>query len=106
MSLEAAEIARAMGAREVEIPAPLGRYDVTSYKTSHVQGGTIMGATPETSVLNPWLQHWEISNLFVLGASAFPQNASGNPTLTLLALTLRTADAIVERYLKSPGSLE
>jgi gluconate 2-dehydrogenase alpha chain len=106
MSLEAAEIARAMGAREVEIPAPLGRYDVTSYKTSHVQGGTIMGVTPETSVLNPWLQHWEISNLFVLGASAFPQNASGNPTLTLLALTLRTADAIVARYLKSPGSLE
>jgi gluconate 2-dehydrogenase alpha chain len=64
-----------------------------------------MGAAPESSALNPWLQHWQVENLFVLGASAFPHNASGNPTLTILALTLRTADAIVERYLKRPGSL-
>lgn len=105
MSARAAEIGRAMGASEVAMPRPLKRYDVTAYKTSHVQGGTIMGASPESSVLNPWLQHWKVENLFVLGASAFPHNASGNPTLTILALTLRTADAIVDRYLKRPGSL-
>jgi len=105
MSVEAAELARAMGAREVAMPQPLGHYDVTSYKTSHVQGGAIMGAGPATSVVNPWLQHWQIPNLFVIGASAFPQNASGNPTLTLLALTLRTADAIIQRYQTSPGAL-
>jgi len=64
-----------------------------------------MGANPRNSVLNPWLQHWQMSNLFVLGASAFPQNASGNPTLTILAQTLRTADAIVDRYVKRPGPL-
>ena len=75
------------------------------YKSTHVQGGTIMGASPETSVVNPWLQHWQVENLFVLGASTFPQNASGNPTLTLLAQTLRTADAVVSRYLKKPGRL-
>ncbi len=105
MSARAAEIGRAMGAAEVAMPRGLRRYDVTAYKTSHVQGGTIMGASPDTSVLNPWLQHWQIANLFVLGASAFPHNASGNPTLTILALTMRTADAIVDRYLKHPGSL-
>jgi gluconate 2-dehydrogenase alpha chain len=64
-----------------------------------------MGASPERSVVNPYLQHWQVENLFVIGASAFPQNASGNPTLTVLALASRTADAIVDRYLKSPGPL-
>jgi gluconate 2-dehydrogenase alpha chain len=44
-------------------------------------------------------------NLFVLGGSAFPQNPSGNPTLTILAQTLRTADAVVEKYVKRPGLL-
>jgi len=100
-----AEIGRKMGASEVLLPDPLGRYDVVRYKGTHIQGGTIMGANPETSVLNPWLQHWQVSNLFVLGASAMPQNPSGNPTLTLLALTMRTADALVGRYLKHPGPL-
>jgi gluconate 2-dehydrogenase alpha chain len=64
-----------------------------------------MGASPETSVVSPWLQHWQVENLFVLGASTFPQNASGNPTLTLLAQTLRTAEAIVDKYVKRPGRL-
>jgi gluconate 2-dehydrogenase alpha chain len=64
-----------------------------------------MGASPNQSVVNSYLQHWQAANLFVLGASAFPQNASANPTLTLLALVLRTADAIVNRYLKNPSVL-
>ncbi len=98
-------IANAMGAKEVTARGEVGRYDVMNYKGTHLQGGTIMGASPETSVLNPLLQHWKMQNLFVLGASAMPQNPSGNPTLTLLALTLRTADALVNRYLKSPGPL-
>jgi len=94
-----------MGAREVSPSREVRRYDVVGYKGTHLQGGTIMGSSPATSVLNPWLQHWQAPNLFVLGASAMPQNPSGNPTLTLLALTLRTADALVGRYLKSPGPL-
>jgi gluconate 2-dehydrogenase alpha chain len=64
-----------------------------------------MGASPDRTVVNPYLQHWQISNLFVLGASSFPQNASANPTLTVLALTYRTADAIVDRYSKNPSAL-
>lgn len=99
------EIARAMGAKEIKPGAPYGHYDVTRYQSTHVQGGAIMGASPETSVVNPYLQHWQIPNLFVLGASSFPQNPSANPTPTLLALAYRTADAVVDRYLKKPGPL-
>jgi gluconate 2-dehydrogenase alpha chain len=99
------ELARAMGAKEWN-PAPvLTHYDATRYQSSHVQGGAIMGASLETSVVNSYLQHWQTPNLFVLGASSFPQNAAANPTPTILAQTLRTADAILTRYLKSPGSL-
>jgi gluconate 2-dehydrogenase alpha chain len=99
------EIARAMGAHEV-IPFPgLRNYDTTRNQSTHIQGGTIMGRCPDISVVNPYLQHWRLSNLFVLGASVFPQNASANPTPTILALTYRTADAVVNRYLKVPAPL-
>ena len=63
-----------------------------------------MGNSPDYSVVNPYLQR-QVPNLFVLGASSFPQNPSANPTPTILALTYRTADAVVERYLKNPGKL-
>jgi len=64
-----------------------------------------MGNSPESSVVNPYLQHWQVPNLFVLGASTIPQNPSAHPTLTVLALTYRTADSIIDRYLKSPSPL-
>jgi gluconate 2-dehydrogenase alpha chain len=99
------EIARAMGAKEVSQFAGLRRYDATRYQSTHIQGGAIMGSSPDHAVINPYLQHWQMSNLFLLGASSFPQNASANPTLTALALTYRTADAVVDRYLKNPAAL-
>jgi len=99
------ELAHAMGAKEVVPGSSYGHYDTRRYQTTHVQGGTIMGKSPEHSVVNTYGQHWQASNLFVMGASMFANNGSANPTPTLLALTYRTADAIVDRYLKSPGSL-
>jgi gluconate 2-dehydrogenase alpha chain len=99
------ELAHAMGAKEVVPGSSYGHYDTRRYQTTHVQGGTIMGKSPEHSVVNTYGQHWQASNLFIMGASMFASNGSANPTPTLLALTYRTADAIVNRYLKSPGSL-
>jgi gluconate 2-dehydrogenase alpha chain len=105
MSRKAVEIAREMGAVEITPHPGLKRYDATRYQSTHVQGGAIMGASAHHTVVNSYLQHWQTPNLFVLGASAFPQNPSGNPTLTALALTYRTADAVVDRYISRPGSL-
>jgi len=99
------EVAKAMGAKEINPSPSLGDYNVARYQTTHVQGGTIMASTPDRGVVNPYLQHWQISNLFVLGASTFPNQGSANPTPTILAMTYRTADAIVDRYLKKPGLL-
>jgi len=105
MTTKAVEIAHAMNAREVAPFPGLGHYDARRYQSAHLNGGTIMGVSPNRSVVNPYLQHWQLPNLFIVGASTFPQNSSTHPTGTILALTLRTADVVVERYLKKPGAL-
>jgi gluconate 2-dehydrogenase alpha chain len=104
-SAKAAGIAKAMGATDVNRFPGLRNYDGTRYQSTHVQGGAIMGASPENSVVNTYLQHWKAHNVFVFGGSSFPQNFSAHPTMTILALTYRTVDAIVDRYLKHPDVL-
>jgi gluconate 2-dehydrogenase alpha chain len=64
-----------------------------------------MGTDPKTSAINRYLQSWDVPNLFVIGASAFPQNAGYNPTGTVAALAYWAAEAIRTRYLQSPGPL-
>jgi len=105
MTARAEEIGRTMGAVEMRPFQGLKHYEATRYQGTHIQGGTIIGANHTDSVVNMYLQHWRVPNLFLLGASAFPQNPSGNPTLTAVALTFRAADAVVQRYLKNPGEL-
>ncbi len=98
-------VAKAMGAVTDESRPSRGRYDVTRYQTTHIQGGAIMGDSPHASVVSRYLQHWDIPDVWVIGASAFPQNPSHNPTLTAIALTTWAADALIERYLETPGKL-
>jgi gluconate 2-dehydrogenase alpha chain len=64
-----------------------------------------MAAAPDRVVVSPYLQNWQMPNPFVLGGSTFPNQGSANPTPTILAFTYRTADAIVDWYLKRPGML-
>jgi len=65
-----ADLAHATGATIVGPAwARKGPYDVRAYQTTHITGGTVMGADPATSVVSPHLQHWDAENLFVVGAS-------------------------------------
>ncbi|MBU2672127.1 GMC family oxidoreductase [Hafnia paralvei] len=80
-------------------------FDTTVYQTTHMNGGAIMGEDPKTSAINRYLQSWDVPNVFVPGASAFPQGLGYNPTGTLAALTYWSARAIREQYLKNPGPL-
>jgi gluconate 2-dehydrogenase alpha chain len=86
-------------------PARRGNYNVVPYQSTHNTGGTITGADPKTSVVNRYLQAWEADNLFVMGASVFPQNASYNPTGLVGALAYYAAEAITTKYIKRPGPL-
>jgi gluconate 2-dehydrogenase alpha chain len=63
-----------------------------------------MGADRSTSVVSPRLQHWDVENLFVVGASVFPHNAGHNPTGPVAALALRLGDDLA-RYAAKPGRL-
>jgi len=101
----AVDIARAMKPRELAINKRQGSWDVVPYQTTHNTGGAIMGSDPKTSALNKYLQSWDVSNLFVMGASAFPQNPGYNPTGTVAALAYHSAAAITQRWLKAPGAL-
>jgi len=101
----ATEIAKAMGAKQVAGGPRTRPYTVTQYQSTHNTGGTVMGADRSTSVVNRYCQSWDAPNVFVIGASNFPQNASYNPTDTVGALAYWAADAIVNKYLKSPGPL-
>jgi gluconate 2-dehydrogenase alpha chain len=102
----AAKIARAMNPTTVG-PARVrrGDYDIVPYQSTHNTGGTIMGTDPKTSVVNRYLQAWDASNLFIMGASTFPQQPAYNPTGPVGALAYWSADAIISKYLKSPGPL-
>ena len=101
----AADIARAMNPRQYHKNYRSDHYSIVPYQTTHNTGGAIMGTDPKTSVVNRYLQSWDVHNLFVMGACVFPQNAGYNPTGTVGALTYWAADAIKKRYLKNPGPL-
>lgn len=80
-------------------------FNTRQYQTTHITGGVITGADPRTSAVNRYGQSWDVPNLFVFGASAFPQNFGYNPTGLIGGLTFMGAHAIRERYLKAPGPL-
>lgn len=65
--------------------------------TAHLMGGCRMGSNPEQSVANSYGQTHDIPNLFVCDASLFVTSGGGNPTNTVMALALRTADYIKSR---------
>lgn len=99
----AAEIGRAMGGREIKVNRRTGSWDVVPYQTTHNTGGAIMGTDPSNSAINRYAQSWDVPNLFVIGANAFPQNPGFNPTGTVAALAYLAADGIKQRYLKAAG---
>jgi len=100
------EIARSMNPTHLtEAAARTQPWTVVPYQSTHNTGGTIMGTNPRDSALNKYLQSWDCHNLFVVGANVFPHNASYNPTGPVGALAYWTADAIKNRYVKSPGPL-
>jgi choline dehydrogenase-like flavoprotein len=41
---------------------------------------------------------WDHDNLYLVGCGSFPTVATANPTLTMAALALRTADHIVKNF--------
>lgn len=68
----------------------------------HHMGTTRMGSDPAASVVNGDCRVHGYHNLYIAGSSVFPTSGWANPTLTILALTLRLA-AHLRLRLESPG---
>jgi choline dehydrogenase-like flavoprotein len=66
----------------------------------HVMGTYRMGSSKTDSVVDEFQQSWDHKNLYLVGSGTFPTGATANPTLTLSALSLRTADHILRNVLR------
>ncbi|MGZ4121900.1 MAG: GMC family oxidoreductase [Tumebacillaceae bacterium] len=106
-----------------QIYARLGAENYTSYSPSdptyltyegqgfeyggagHFAGTHIMGTTPENSVVDGYQRSWDHDNLYLNGCGSFPTVGTSNPTLTMAALTFRTADHILKELNKEAGDL-
>jgi len=69
----------------------------------HVMGTYRMGIDPKTSVVDSMQRSHDHPNLYLVGSGTFPTVGTANPTLTLSALALRTADDIVSRLPSHKG---
>ncbi len=100
------QIGKAMKGVTSTEPGPRKRpYTSTAYQSTHLSGGTAIGADPKTSVVNRYGQVWDVPNVFVTGASLFPQNSNYNPTGTVGATAYWIVEKIKADYLRSPGRL-
>ena len=90
MTETAAEMLEAAGARNI-VPLRGARGQ------AHELGAARMGIDPKTSVLTPFQQTHDIRNLYVMDGSGFPSSPWQNPTLTIMALAVRSCDYVKEQ---------
>lgn len=93
MAETAAEMLDVAGARNIEpfeVPDREPGYGI------HEMGVARMGDDRTTSVLNEFQQAHDVDNLFVMDAAGFPSGGCQNPTLTIMALAVRSTDFLME----------
>ena len=86
-----------------EVWAAAGGRDLWSFpRYAHTVGTCRMGVDPERSVVDAEGRSHEVPNLYISDNSTFPSSLTVNPSLTIMALSLRTAD----RFLASMARRE
>jgi len=66
-------------------------------RNAHTIGTCRMGTDPGRAVVDPDCRVFGVPNLYIIDNSVFSSALSVNPALTLMALSLRTADRFIER---------
>ena len=75
------------------------RMDITV--SMHQCGTARFGNDPATSVLDPTCKVWDVDNLYVVDASFLPSSTGFNPSLTIVAQAVRTAEHITSNVFKA-----
>ena len=75
--------------------ASYGGQEFHYHGMGHFAGTHLMGNSPADSVVDADQRSWEHPNLFLTGSGSFPTMGTSNPTLTMAALSLRTADRML-----------
>lgn len=96
------EIFDAMGAEVMgETPGADRDYGLAAPgQIIHEVGTTRMGDNPKTSVTNKWSQLHDAKNVFVVDAGTFTSQADKNCTWTIMALSMRASEHIIEELKK------
>ena len=88
------KFAAASGATEASLNAP-----DSYFSGNHHMGTCRMGRGPSESVVDSFGRVHGSPNVFVVGSSTFPGSGAVNPTLTIVALAMRTADHLLQTIL-------
>ncbi|MFK2819598.1 GMC family oxidoreductase [Flavobacteriaceae sp. LMIT009] len=93
------ELVHSMGGEPLwDKPRANSNYGLTNPgQIIHEVGTTRMGNDKRTSVVNSHQQLHDVNNVFIVDAGPFVSQADKNPTWTILALSWRTSDYIVEQ---------
>ncbi|MBB5397269.1 MULTISPECIES: GMC family oxidoreductase [unclassified Mucilaginibacter] len=95
------EILHNMGAIYGTMQGPETNYGLEAPgKIIHEVGTVRMGDDPKKSALNKYCQAHDCKNLFVVDAAPFVQQGDKNATWTILALSMRTAEYILQQRKK------
>ena len=90
----AAEMLEATGAKDIRVQANVEMPGMAI----HELGTARMGSDPKKSVLNAFNQSHDVRNLFVMDGASFVSSACQNPTLSMMAITVRACDHMIERF--------
>ena len=93
----AAEMLEAAGAKNISVQTSFGIPGMAV----HEVGTARMGNDPKKFVLDPFNQAHDVKNLLVTDGSCYVSSACQNPTLTMMAITVRACDHLIDRFHRS-----
>jgi choline dehydrogenase-like flavoprotein len=92
----AAEMLEAAGATNIKIGSTVAEPGMAI----HELGTARMGNDPKTAVTDSYCQLHDVRNVFAMDGACFVSSGCQNPTLTMMAITVRACDRLIDRFKK------
>jgi choline dehydrogenase-like flavoprotein len=92
----AAEMLEVAGAKNIEIRSAVAEPGMAI----HELGTARMGNDPKTSVTDQYCQLHDVKNVFAMDGACFVSSGCQNPTLSMMAITVRACDHLIDRFKK------